>query len=138
MDTNSKQKSMEKRRAFHIHSGVPQGRILGPLLYVLYTSNLPTSKETKLGTFADETAIFETHEDTTIASLNLQKHLHIIEKWLKKRKIKVNESKSSHITFTQRPLPCSQHQPNYHTSNRSSKIPRTTLRLQVKLEKTHR
>jgi len=56
-------------------------------------------------------------------------------------KIKVNESKSSHIKFTLRKghsLPCSQHQQNYHTSNRSSKIPRTTLRLQVKLERTHR
>jgi hypothetical protein len=57
---------------FHIHSGVPQGSILGPLVYVLYTSKLPTSKETTLGTFADDTAIFATHEDPTIASLNLQ------------------------------------------------------------------
>ena len=36
----------------------------------------------------------------TTASLNLQEHLHIIEKWLKKWKIEVNEPKSSHITFT--------------------------------------
>ena len=85
---------------FHIHSGVPQGSFRGPLLYVLYTSDLPTSRETTLGTFADDTAIFATHEDPTIASLNLQEHLHIIEKWLKKWKIKVNESKSLHITFT--------------------------------------
>jgi len=35
-----------------------------------------------------------------IASLNLQEHLHIIKKLLKEWKIKVNESKSSHITFT--------------------------------------
>jgi len=38
----------------------------------------------------------------------------------------------------ERPLPCCLHQPNYHTSNRSSKTPRTTLELQVKLERTHR
>jgi hypothetical protein len=64
----------------------------------------------------------------------------IIEKWLKKWKIKVKETKSSHITFTspERTLSCSQHQPNHHTSNRSSKIPRTTLRLQVELERAHR
>jgi len=74
--------------------------IIYPLLYVLYTSDLPTSRETTLGTFADDTAIFATHEDPMIASVNLQEHLHIIEKWLKKWKIKVNESKSSHITFT--------------------------------------
>jgi hypothetical protein len=34
--------------------------MLGPLLYILYTSDLPTSRDTKLGTFADDTAIFAT------------------------------------------------------------------------------
>jgi len=96
----------ETSSRFHIHSGVPQGSILDPLLYVLYTSDLPVSKETILGTFADDTAIFATHADPTIASLNLQEHLNIIEKWLKKWKIKVNESKSSHITFTLRKGHC--------------------------------
>jgi len=91
---------------FHIHSGVSQGSTLGPLLYVLYTSDLPTSRDTTLGTFADDTAIFAIHEDPTIASLNLQQHLHIIEKWLKKWKTKVNESKSWHITFTIRKGHC--------------------------------
>jgi hypothetical protein len=97
----------ETSSRFHIHSGVPQGSILGPLLYVLYTSDLPTSRETPLGTFADDTAIFATREDPTVVSLNLQEHLHIIEKWLKKWKIKVNESKSSHIRFTLRKGHCS-------------------------------
>jgi hypothetical protein len=54
-------------------------------------------KRTELGTFADNTAIFATHENPTIASLNLQTHLNIIEKWLKKWKIKFKESKSSNI-----------------------------------------
>jgi len=83
-----------------------QWSILGPLLYVLYTSYLPIFSETTLGTFADYTATFATHEDPTIASLNPQEHLNIIEKLLKKWKIKVNESKSSHITFTLRTGHC--------------------------------
>ena len=97
---------MEKFSRFHIHSGVIQGSILGPLLYILYTSDLPASRETTSDTFADDTAIFATHEDPTIASLNLQEHLHIIETWLKKWKIMVNESKSLHITFTLRKDHC--------------------------------
>jgi len=89
----------ETSSRFHIHSVVPQGSMLGPLLYVLYTTDLSTS--TILGTFADDTALFATREDPAIPSLN-QEHLHIIEKLLKKWKIKVNESKSSHIKFTLR------------------------------------
>jgi len=96
----------ETSSRFHIHSCVPQGSILGSLLYVLYTADLTTSRETTLGTFADDTAIFATHEDRTIASFNLQEHLHIIEKCLKKWKIRVNESKSSHIKFTLRKGHC--------------------------------
>jgi hypothetical protein len=44
------------------------------------------------------------------------------------------------ITFThqERPLTCSQLQPNHYTASRNSKIPRTTIRLQVKLERTRR
>ena len=55
-----------------------------------------------MGTFADVTAIFATHADPTTASRNLQEHLNTVENWLKKWKMKVNETKSSHITFTLR------------------------------------
>jgi hypothetical protein len=96
----------ETSSRFHIHSGVHQGSFLGPLLYILYTSDLPTSRKTTLGTFADDTAIFATHEEPKIDSLNFQEQLHIIEKWLKKWKIKVKESKSSHIKFTLRKGHC--------------------------------
>jgi len=73
----------ETSTRFHTHSGVPQGKMFAPHLYVLYTSGSPTTRETTLDTFADDTAIFSAHEDTTISSLNLQEHLYIIEKWLK-------------------------------------------------------
>jgi len=90
----------ETSSRFPIHSGVPHSSILVPLLYMLYTSDLPASRKTTLSTFADDTAIFATHSDPTTASLNLQDLPYNIEKWLQKWKIKVNETKSSHITFT--------------------------------------
>ena len=103
------------------------------LLYVLYTSDLPKSRKSTLATFTDDPTIFATHEVPMIASLNVQEQLHIIEKLLNKWKIHFNESKSLHVTFPLRNGPCPAVNINYHNSNRSSKIPCATLRVQVTL-----
>jgi hypothetical protein len=43
-------------------------------------SDLPASRETTLGTFADNAAMFAAHENPKIASRNLQEYLNIIKK----------------------------------------------------------
>ncbi|PNF14818.1 hypothetical protein B7P43_G06332, partial [Cryptotermes secundus] len=52
--------------------------------------------------FFDYTAIFAAHEDPLQASSNLQEHLHLIENWTDKLKIKINCAKFTHTTFTLR------------------------------------
>jgi hypothetical protein len=87
---------------FPVKSGVPQGSVLGPLLYILFTSDLPQAPNVTIGTFADDTAILTSHTNVLRASTTLQEYLHIFNRWLQKWKIKVNETKSSYLTFTLR------------------------------------
>jgi hypothetical protein len=87
-------------------SGVPQGSVLGPLLYLLYTADLPTTVNTTIATFADDTALLATNSDLTLASQQLQYHLDLLQELCHKWKIKINQTKSSQITFTTKRTNC--------------------------------
>lgn len=89
-----------------IKSGVPQGSVLGAVLYQIFTFDLPLSSEVKLATYVDDTAMLSTHSNPNTASRVLQDHLNNIQQWLKTWRIKVNESKSAHITFTLKKKVC--------------------------------
>ena len=84
----------------HETSGVPQGNVLGPLIYLLHTADLPAAADTETATFADDTSVLTTHVDPTIATHRLQTALHDIQQWLRKWRMEVNETKSIQVTFT--------------------------------------
>jgi hypothetical protein len=66
---------------FAIKSGAPQGNVLGPLLYLLYTAGLPVNGNTTLGTFVDDTVILSVNIDPALATITLQNHLNQIKEW---------------------------------------------------------
>jgi hypothetical protein len=88
-----------------IHAGVPQGSILGPILYTIFTAALPEAEQTLTATYADDTAILAYHEDPIFDTSYLQTHRHRLEQWLEKWHI-CAESKSTQVTFILRREDC--------------------------------
>lgn len=86
-----------------ILAGVPQGSVLGPLLYVLYTADLPCLNDITMATFADDTAITAIHKNYLIATNKLQEALNVFSSWARQWRIKINKSKSKKVDFALRP-----------------------------------
>lgn len=53
-------------------AGVPEGSVLGSLIYALYTTDISEIGDTSLATFANDTAILAIRKDHPIAAANLQ------------------------------------------------------------------
>jgi hypothetical protein len=73
---------MENTDNFPILSGVPQGSVLGRLLSLIFTADIPTRNDTVIATFADDTAIMASNENPQTASLSLQTHLNPLNREL--------------------------------------------------------
>ena len=50
----------EKSYEIPVISGVPQGSILGPILFLLYINDLPENINSKVRPFADDTVVYLT------------------------------------------------------------------------------
>ena len=83
-----------------ITCGVPQGSILGPLLFILYVNDVVNvSHFANIIMFADDTNLFFTHTNISDLIAIVNNELDKIATWFKLNKLSLNIKKTSHMIF---------------------------------------
>lgn len=85
-----------------IGAGIVQGSRLGPRLFTIYTSDIPRHDKTSLSIFADDTGVFSSNKDISVASRNVQDHLLSLREYYDTWRIRVNPDKTETMTISKR------------------------------------
>lgn len=82
-----------------VAAGVPQGSVLAPTLYLIYTNDIPTTITAKVSLFADDTMFFASNNNVNFAIFQLQKQIDLASQWFAKWRLRLNASKTVAVLF---------------------------------------
>lgn len=86
-----------------VRCGVPQGSILGPLLFLIYINDI--SEVTEHGDFllfADDTNLFYSHDNISSLTNIINSELRLLSDWFRANKLSINIPKSNYVIFKTR------------------------------------
>ena len=83
-----------------VFCGVPQGSVLGPLLFLIYITDFHNcSKLLDFHRFADDANLFFKHKDLNILESEINGELEKVHLWLTANKLSLNIEKSKILLF---------------------------------------
>ena len=86
-----------------ITCGVPQGSILGPLLFLIYVNDMSAAVNDKVLLYADDSCILVTGKSRSDIEEQLSKDLEVIGTWLVNNKLSLHLGKTESILFGSKP-----------------------------------
>ena len=82
-----------------IRCGVPQGSILGPLLYLIYVNDIGNSCKSNILSFADDTTLYISHSDIHQLFLTANEQLDYLFNWFCANRLSLNANKTKYIVI---------------------------------------
>ncbi len=87
--------------SLEISCGVPQGSVLGPLLFIIYTNDLPHSLiHSKCILFADDTTVYSSSPNIKDVVSSVENDLSILHDWFCANKLSLNVNKTNFMIFS--------------------------------------
>ena len=83
-----------------ITSGVPQGSVLGPLLFLIYINDIVENGNCDIKLFADDTSLFQVVRGEARTALELNRDLEHIRLWAWQWKMQFNAQKTKEVIFS--------------------------------------
>jgi len=86
-----------------VKAGVPQGTILGLLLFITFVNDLPSSVNyPQVSLYADNTTVYFAHRDPSVVMNKLNEDLTAVAQWIENNGLKLNVSKTNLLVLSPR------------------------------------
>ena len=102
-----------------VYCGVPQGSLLGPLLFIVFINDLNFSVQLySLRLYADDTTAYASNTDISALELSLNKDLENLSSWFASNYLSVNSKKTQAMILGKH-----SHEPALHIGDRNKWLP---------------
>jgi len=83
-----------------VKCGVPQGSVIGPLLFLIYVNDLPCASSFQTTLFADDTSLHLSHKDIKTLQVNVQNELDKVDTWMRSHRLSINYNITAYMIIT--------------------------------------
>ena len=108
-----------------VTSGIPQGSVLGPILFVIYINDLPQCIQSHVKLFADDTKVFARNDDKCSIEM-LQEDLNRLQQWSTDWQLKFHPDKCSVLRLGNPKV-----EAVYHMEGKNARGEKCTVELEV-------